>query len=180
MGVGACEPTAPPEESLLRAGQGERSGAETGPSIPFWPKRVCTGLSITCSGRSLGLEMAFHKGQDGRHQCTGVHERTGARPQQPLDSCYKKKLGDRLSTSGDVGRKRHMLLLHWPAAPLSRAVPPSFRVHSPSRPACQLDSLLSFQAGTLFHILANCVQVERIWWKKPHVHMRACVRVSTL
>lgn len=124
--------------------------------------------------------MAFRKGEDGRYQCTGVHERTGARPQQPLDSGPKKKLGDRLSTSGDVGRKGHVLLLPWPAAPPSRAVPPSFRVHSPSRPACQLDSLLSFQAGTLFHILANCVQVERIWWKKPHVHMRACVRVPTL
>lgn len=46
---------------------------------------------------------------------------------------------------------------------------------SPPQPACQLDSLLSFQAANLFHILANCIQVERIWGKKPHVRMRVCV-----
>lgn len=109
------------------------------------------------------------------HQCSQKdrNKAPAASWSQPPDSTSrpKKKLRNRHSTSGDVGRKGHAFLLPRLAAPPPKAVSPSCKVHSPSRPACQLDSLLSFQAGNLFHILANCVQVERIWWKKPQMCM---------
>ena len=105
----------------------------------------------------------------------------------------KKKLGDRLSASGDVRWKEHVLLIPQLAAPppkgCSSILQRPLTIEAcifPPWPACQPDCLFSFQAGNLFHILANCVQVERIWWKKPHVHVHThacvylCVCVSTL
>ena len=131
-----------------------------------------------CIGRGLDLGIAF---QGARATAAAAHVLVTGQEKGVSPTVTPSRF-----TPKEESRGQALPLLPWPVAPDSspppKPAPPSYRVgHSPTWRASPLPSplparaLLSFQAGNLSHILANCIQVRRIWQKKCRVCVCVCV-----